>query len=281
MTALEELIKKSKELSSLPEIYIRVSEVLDNEHSTSEEIGEIIQSDPALTARILKVVNSSFYGFPNEISTISQAINILGRNPLRQLLMGTVLGGVFSRISNDVFLMDEYWQHSVHTAVIAKYCYQNIVGKVKSDELFVAGLLHKIGRLIIAHQLPDAAIKIQTALDTTDVNIIDFEQQLLGFSHNEVAASIMSQWGLPSILRSCALHQYTPAEAGPFTSQAWIIHIASSLAQLPLSNDDQEILHLLDNIPGWEQSDLTKQQIIDAYNDAFEQFKVVLDSLGL
>lgn len=281
VTTLDNLIKNSKELSSLPEIYIRVSEILDDEHSTSNQIGAIVHSDPALTARILKVVNSSFYGFPNEISTISQAINILGRNPLRQLLMGTVLGGVFSRLSNDVFLMDEFWQHSVHTAVIAKNCYLNIVGKVKCDELFVAGLLHKIGRLVIAHQMPEAASKIQKALDTSDTDIVSFEQELLGFSHNEVAAAIMRKWGLPTILRSCALHQFEPSLAGPYKSPAWIIHIASSLAQMPISNDDQVVTELLDSLTGWEDSGLNKQQFIDAYQDSFEQFQEVLDSLGL
>lgn len=281
MCALDDIVKKSKELSSLPEIYIRVSELLDDERSTSDQIGAVVQSDPALTARILKVVNSSFYGFPNEISTIPQAINILGRNPLRQLLMGTVLGGVFSRMSNNVFAMDEFWQHSVHTAVIAKYCYEKIVGKLKSDELFIAGLLHDIGRLIIAHQMPDIAIKIQRELDSGATDIIAIEKELLSFSHNEVAAAIMAQWGLPTILRTCALHHHTPQQAGRYTAQAWIINIANALSHIPLTEDDHDVIAALDNLSGWEDSGLTQEHITEAYKHAFEQFQMVLDSLGL
>ncbi len=281
MSALDDIIKNSKELSSLPEIYIRVSELLDDESSTSDQISAVVQSDPALTARILKVVNSAFYGFPNEISTIPQAINILGRNPLRHLLMGTVLGGVFSRLSNHVFSMDKFWQHSVHTAVIAKYCYENIVGKLKSDELFIAGLLHDIGRLIIAHQMPDIAIKIQQELDTSDVGIITIEEELLTFSHNEVALAIMTQWGLPTILKTCALHHHSPQQAGRYSAQAWIINIANTLSHIPLTEDDQDVIAALDNLLGWEESGLSKEHIIEAYKHASEQFQMVLDSLGL
>lgn len=281
MNALDNLIKNSKELSSLPEIYIRVSKLLDDENSTSEQIGSVVQSDPALTARILKVVNSSFYGFPSEISTISQAISILGRNPLRQLLMGTVLGGVFSRLSNDVFLMDEFWQHSVYTAVLAKFCYENKVGKLKSDELFVAGLLHKIGRLIIAHQLPDMSLKIQQTLDNSDADEFELEQELLQFSHNEVGAAIMQQWGLPTILRSCTLHQNSPDQAGPFKTEAWIIHISSSFAKTALLENDEDILNKLNSIEGWNNSELSAEEITTAYKKSSEQFQMVLDSLGL
>jgi len=195
--------------------------------------------------------------------------------------MGTVLGGVFSRVSNHVFLMDEFWQHSVHTAVIAKYCYENIVGKRKSDAIFIAGLLHDIGRLIIAHQLPDIAIKIQHQLDTSDTDIITLEEELLGFSHNEVAAAIMKQWGLPTVLRSCALHHHSPQDAGAYLTQAWIVNIANALADIPLTTENDDILARLEQIQGWENSDLTKQQICDAYRHAFDQFQMVLDSLGL
>jgi len=281
MSALDDIIKNSKELSSLPEIYIRVSELLDDEKSTSDQIGAVVQSDPALTARILKVVNSSYYGFPSEIATISQAVSILGRNPLRQLLMGTVLGGVFSRISNDVFLMDEFWQHSVQTAVIAKYCYEHIVSKRQSDEIFIAGLLHDIGCLIIAHQLPEIATKIQRQVDSSDANIIAVEEELLGFNHSQVADAIMQQWGLPSVLRSCALHHHSPQEAGDYLIQAWIIHIANQLSHIPLSTDDNDVLTQLEKITGWETSGLKKEHIVEAYHHASEQFNMVLDSLGL
>ncbi len=281
MSTLNDLIKNSSELSSLPEIYVRVSEILDDESSTSEQIGILVQSDPALTIRILKVVNSAYYGFPNEISTISQAINILGRNPLRQLLMGTVLGGVFSRLSNDVFLIDEFWQHSVHTAVIAKFCYENIVGKFKSDEIFIAALIHDIGHLVIAHQMHDESAKIKKLREESERSTIDIEQELLGFSHNEVAAAIMKQWELPNILSHCALHHHSPNEADEYASQTWIIHIADILTKYPLTTDAEVINQQLNVISGWQKSGLTQEQICDAYLRAGDHFKLVLSSFGL
>lgn len=281
MTDLDELVQNTKELSSLPEVYIRVSEILDDELSTAEQIGAVVQTDPALASRILKVVNSSFYGFPNEISTISQAISILGRNPLRQLLMGTVLGGVFSRLSNSVFLMDEFWQHSVHTAVIAKLCYAEIVGKIRSDELFIAGLLHDIGKLIIAHQLPDAAMMIQRDIDKNDSNIIDVELNTLGFTHAHVAAKVMHQWGLPSVLEQCALNHHNPKEETEFNQQCWIVAIANSLSQASADELLNGFDAYLGQLGDWKQSGLTLDQIKSAHQASYDQFQMVLDSLGL
>lgn len=282
MLALDELIANSKELSSLPEIYIRVSELLDDANSTSEQIGAVVQTDPAITARILKVVNSSFYGFPSEIATISQAISILGRNPLRQILTGAVLGGVFSRLSNDVFLMDDFWQHSVLSAVMAKYCYANIVGRNQSDELFIAGLIHDIGRLIIAHQLPEQSMAIQRTIDTEDnLNIIDIEQQALGFTHSDVGAAIMKKWGLPKLLQTCALNHHTPNATEEFKKEVWILYIANSLANIPVTAEDQDIINTVESLTGWEQSGLTLKQICEAYTQSFEHYQMVIESLGL
>lgn len=282
MTALEQLILQSKELSSLPEIYTRVSELLDDEDSCSEKIGAVVQSDPAITSKILKVVNSPFYGFPSEISTIAQAINILGRNPLRQLLISSVIGGVFSRFSNEYFSMDEFWQHSVHTSVIAKYCYQNIVGKMKSDELFIAGLLHDIGKLIIAHQIPESTLELQRLIDLNEEHILDIETQQFGFTHAEVAASIMDKWGLPSLLQSCALHHHSPEQAEEqYQVQAWVIHIANALSNSGLKPEEINISKQLAVLDNWQKSTLTEEQIMDAYQQAYEQYQLVLDSLGL
>ena len=281
MTDLDELIKNTKELSSLPEIYIRVSELLDDENSTVAKIGAVVQTDPALTSRILKVVNSSFYGFPNEIATISQAISILGRDPLRQLLIGSVLGSVFSRLSNSVFLMDEFWQHSVHTAVIAKLCYSEIVGTIHSDELFIAGLLHDIGKLIIAHQIPEAAQSIQRKMDMEDIDIIDIEMETLGFTHAQVAAKVMHQWGLPTILQQCALNHHNPANETKYKQQCWIVAIANTLSQSSADELIGNFEAILNKLGGWQQSGLNLQQIQAAHLASFEQFQQVLDSLGL
>lgn len=280
MFLLKEIIKNSKELSSLPEIYIRVSEILDDENSTADQIGHIVQTDPALASRLLKVVNSSFYGFPNEISTISQAVNILGRNPLRQLLTGTVLGSVFSRLSQSVFLMDDFWQHSVHTAVIAKFCYQNI-SKARSDELFIAGLLHSIGRLVLAHQLPEKTIEIQRILDTSERSLTSIENEQLGFNHCDVGAAIMQQWGLPTILQVCAKYHLNPADTKEFKTQVWVIHIANALAHIAITDDTNEIISLLHSLPQWEECGLDEDQVVEAYKNAYEQYQEVLNSLGL
>ncbi|MDJ0881704.1 MAG: HDOD domain-containing protein, partial [Gammaproteobacteria bacterium] len=173
--SLEQLLQSDSELSSLPEIYIRVSDLLDNENSTSAQIGQVVETDPALTTRILKMVNSAFYGFPNTISTIAQAITILGRDRLRQILIGSVLGGVFGKVDNKVLLMEDFWQHSVKVAILSRQLCRHSRVAEEADTLFTAGLLHEIGRLIIAQKMPIAAQQIKQLVEQDHIDIYSAE----------------------------------------------------------------------------------------------------------
>ncbi len=118
MQMLEPLLKQAGELPSLPEVYIRVTELLETESSTGIKIGEAVQSDPALTARILKLINSAYYGLQNPVTSISQAVTLLGRQQLRQVLVGSVLASVFKDFDITEFPLRDFWQHSIKTAII-------------------------------------------------------------------------------------------------------------------------------------------------------------------
>ena len=108
---LEQLVGKGQELPSLPEIYLRVSEQLEDEATTVQQIGNTVQHDPAITSRVLKMVNSAYYGLPNQVSSVAQSVSLLGRERLRHILIGSVLRGVFSAQDNPAFSMQEFWQH--------------------------------------------------------------------------------------------------------------------------------------------------------------------------
>ena len=105
---LEQLIGKGQDLPSLPEIYLRVSEQLEDEGSTVQQIGDTVQNDPAITTRVLKMVNSAYYGMPNEVASVSQAVSLLGRERLKHILIGSVLRGVFSVQENPAFSMQVF-----------------------------------------------------------------------------------------------------------------------------------------------------------------------------
>jgi len=167
MKDLQVLLEQSKELPTLPEIYVRVSELLDSETASARDIGEAVQTDPSLTAKILKMVNSAFYGLPKRVTSVSQAVSLLGRQQLKQILMSSVLAGVFSEVNIVNFSMHDFWKHSIKTAIIARHLGMQNVNIIDHEAFFTAGLLHDIGRLVIAKVAPEEMDEIKT---TREVN---------------------------------------------------------------------------------------------------------------
>ena len=184
---MESLLEKGPELSSLPEVYLRVTQQLEDDDSSAQVIGATVQTDPALSTRILKIVNSAYYGMPHEISTISQAVQLLGRDRLKQILIGSVLVNVFRDPEIDSFSLTDFWQHSIKTAIIAKQLAIQHVSVSEPDSIFVAGLLHDIGRLLLASKLPIVYAEIENR--KRDHDLLEAEQEELGFNHAELAAT--------------------------------------------------------------------------------------------
>jgi len=278
---LEKLLLKDSELTSLPEIYIRVSEILDNDNASSAQIGQVVETDPALATRILKMVNSAFYGFPQTISTISQAISILGRDRLRQILIGTMLGGVFGKMDNKVLFMEDFWQHSVKTAILSRYLCRESTIDEEAESLFTAGLLHEIGRLIIAQQIPEQAIQIQQFIEAEDADLYLTEQKVLGFSHCEVGAAFIKKWGLPEILSEVAENHHTPEMASEYKEEIRLVYLANKLTFLVAPIEQEEVEFALEDIEGWQLCGLSVQNITEACRLADEQVFEVMDSFGM
>lgn len=278
---LENLLQQDSELSSLPEIYIRVSELLDDDNVTAMQIGQVVETDPALSSRILKMVNSAYYGFPNQISGISQAITILGRERLKQILIGSVLGGVFGKFKNPVFSMEDYWYHSVKTAILARQLCRNSAINEEAETLFTAGLLHDIGRLILAQKMPELSAEVQSAVDHNDADLIASERQAFGFTHCDTGAAFIQKWGLPDILSAVAEYHHQSATADRYADEVRLIYMANNLVFMVSPVDNQEVKFALEDIPGWEESGLSVSQIAEACELADDQVYDVMASLGM
>ena len=278
---IESLLQQDSDLSSLPEIFIRVSNLLDDENSSTLQIGQVVETDPSLTTRILKMVNSAYYGFPHTVSSISQAISILGRDRLRQILIGAVLGGVFGNMKNSVFRMEDYWYHSVKTAILSRLlCKQSDLAE-ESDSLFTAGLLHQIGRLILVQKLPELAQEIQQAVETEGEDIYQAEKRILGFDHCEVGAAFIEHWGLPELLVEIARYHMNPSAAQEFQGEVRLVNLAKKISFLMTPFEMEDLDYALEEVPGWQDTGLDRHQIAEACRDANEQVYQVMESLGM
>lgn len=223
------LANQVESLFSLPEVALRVNEVLNSSKPSNDELEVIIISDPALTTNILKIVNSAYFGFPAKIDTVSRAITIIGHKELWNLVVATSVATSFKGIPAELVDMDIFWYHSVTSGVLARV----IAKKLKYAEyerLFIGGLLHSVGRLIYFTQCPGQAREILEYKDQGEDAMITAEQHLLGFTYAELGAEFLKQWGLPSNIWQTIDQHLEPLRVGKFVDDACILHIAAKIA---------------------------------------------------
>ena len=216
------------ELVSLPDVCLRVNQLMEDPRSSSSDLGDVIAHDPGMTARILKLVNSSFFGFSHQIDSVNHAISILGREELRTLILGTCAVEAFNGLPESVN-MDEFWQHSVFTALAARIIAQRTSIKDR-QRIFVCGLLHDIGRLIIYHRSPQLANELEEKYPLNQRMQYLGECEELGFSHAEVGAGLMKLWKLPENIFRPVLYHHKLQSSASFQLDAAILQIADGIA---------------------------------------------------
>ncbi|MBI5462966.1 MAG: HDOD domain-containing protein [Gammaproteobacteria bacterium] len=229
MTSAQDLVQGSLELASLPEVVMRTIDLINDPKTSAAEIGQVLGEDPALTARLLKIVNSPFYGFPSRIDTVSRAITVIGTLELLDLILATSVVKAFRGIPNDLVDMDSFWEHSLYTGVVARI----LAGRMRApntERYFIAGLLHDIGALALYKQAPDiSAIALRRAREEiAPLHVI--EQELLGFDHSEVGGELMRAWHLPETLVNAIRFHHIPQQAEQHLLEASLVHLADVIA---------------------------------------------------
>ena len=276
----EDLVKGVVKLISLPEIFIRVNQVMDNPNHNAKQLGEVISHDPSLTARILRIVNSAYYGLSVKIEVVSRAVSIVGEDDLRSLVLATSAVDTFKRIPNQLLDIDLFWRHSVHTGIVArilsKHC--NIL---HGERLFVAGMLHDIGKLIIYFKEPELSQEILLESSDTDGLIHTAEKKILGFTHADVGGALMESWEMADTLKEVIKYHHEPQRAKNYPMETAIVHIANNVVNAigPDAEVDEDLLR---DFPGFDPETLKttglKLSILpEVMDSAWEQAGEVLD----
>jgi HD-like signal output (HDOD) protein len=196
-------------LPPLPTVTQKLLAVVRDENSSADDVTRVLTSDQALAGKLLKLVNSSFYGAPGEIGTITRAVVLLGFSGVRNLALGLGTVEAMRKIAGDRDLRD-FWEHSLITAAAAQTLAEHADAAVDPEEAFVAGLLHDVGHLILAAAVPDEYGEL---LDGEGGDIVAREKAALGMAHTQVAQKIMHHWKLPAPLCDAARFHHTLAVA--------------------------------------------------------------------
>ncbi len=227
-------------LISLPEIALRINKLIDDPASTAQNIADLISQDAALTIRLLKIVNSPFYNFSAQVDTISQAITIIGTRELRDLAMATSIVEKFNSIPEDLVSPESFWCHNIACATAARTIAKQLNIK-NSERLFIAGLLHDIGKLVMYLASPELSKQVIDLSDLPDVNITQLEEIAFGFNHGELGAELIKVWNLPAMLVETTLSHHKPSAAINYPTEVAVVHLANNIAntiETPFSLDD-------------------------------------------
>lgn len=274
----KDLIKEDEEVSSLPIIFYQVMEAVNDPESSFEDIGTIIGNDVALTARLLKIVNSSFYGFSSKVETITHALNIVGTEQLCNMVLATSVMSRFKGIPERFVTIESFWCHGVATGLAARRI-ANLKHEPSLERFYVAGMIHDVGNLIIYKKIPELAEEALIRCNEWGQSLCEAERSIMGFDHTEVGQVLMDKWKLPELLVEIVTYHHTPLQAPNFSKEAAIIHLADYIAQgsqLGSSGElkppplDPEIWKFLD----LSQSSLSSlpKQMFDLFEDTVQLF---------
>lgn len=233
-----------QDLPPLPAVVVRVMQTVNDPNTSAADLNRLIGSDPAIASKVLRLVNSSYYGFPRRITTITHAVVILGFNTVRNL---TTSLGVFSAFDTGgrptALDRNDYWAHSLGVAsaatVLAKR--KHIPPKL-AEEVFVGGLLHDIGKLFLDQYFPDQYSITLKLARAAKISIWDAEKTALGIGHALVGKRVAEKWNLPPSLASMITLHHQPAFAKDHFEITALVHTADHLAKkLSIGNggDDQ------------------------------------------
>ncbi|VAX10925.1 Predicted signal transduction protein [hydrothermal vent metagenome] len=214
--------------------------MMEDPATSAKELGEVISRDTGLTARLLKIVNSSFYGFPSKIETVSRAVTVIGLRELRGLVLAASAVETFSKIPTEVLNRVHFWRHSVYCGVVAQLVAEECK-VLHSERLFVAGLLHDIGKLIIAHRLPDEMKIIKNRVAAEQRFDFEIEQDVLGFDHSDVGGALLREWKMPPTLCDAVQFHHRPANAKESLMDAAMVHLANSITGMAEEGLDVDI----------------------------------------
>ncbi|MBX3617518.1 HDOD domain-containing protein [Nitrosomonas sp.] len=184
-----------RSIFSLPDAVMRINELIDSGDATNSELERVISSDPALTAKLLKFANSSYFGFSGKIETVIKAISIIGHKELHNLVIATSVTSTFKGISSDLVDMDTFWNHSITCGVTARLLSSSVAGR---ERFFIAGLLHAVGRLVLFNQYPKESAAVLNYMSQGEDAVAAAERKIFGFTQAQLGAELLKQWKLPS-----------------------------------------------------------------------------------
>ncbi|MFA5905373.1 MAG: HDOD domain-containing protein [Desulfobacula sp.] len=270
---LKKRLSGIKSLPTLPVVANNVIKLTQNPDSTAFEIAEAISQDQSLASKVLKTANSSYYGFPRKITTINYAIVVLGLNNIKNIVLSTSIMKQFSKKDeNLLFDHKDFWKHSLLCGIISKKISEHM-GIKNSEEMFMCGLLHDFGKLILDTFFKEEFILALQLAKDSHLTLMEAENKVFGFNHSGVGALLLKKWSLPPLLVKAVGSHHNPEESQNAFRIVSIVHVSDYLCRkIGIGSSGDNVLPEL-NMKAFKIVDLTPEQIKRMSLQVTKEFK--------
>lgn len=281
--AKDELINKAGDLKVLPFVAKKILEIISEENTSTQDLAAIIEKDQTIAARVLKIANSALYGLRHEVTSVQQALLLLGFKTIRSLVLSVSTRALYKHFGMKEKII---WDHSIGAAIAARIVSAGLGSEVE-DSAFVGGLMHDIGKVVLNNETPDSYEEVIMGVYNEGMDSADAENEMYGFDHCEIGAGVAAKWGFPEILvqiiryhhfSGCRLEDFNePLSAKSIAS----VHLADNICrQLGIGcgkPDGSTILHELPSALFLGMSKSGLDQLVDRVSGMYEKEKAVFE----
>ena len=266
-----------RSLGSYGPIIRELEDVINNPQSNLLKVGEVIEKDPDLTVRLLRLGNSSFYGFPTRLETVSEAISLIGLVQVQDLLAASSVMEVFTGVPEEFVSMESFWRHSLACGIGARLL---AISRrlAKPEKFFVAGLVHDLGRLVLYSQAPECAKEVFECYHSERQLLRQAETKVMDFDHAQIGEALLRLWQYPAQLIEAVAFHHHPMVATTYPTGAAIVHVADHLVNaMQVGSSGERFVPPL-NLKAWEHlgfsSDML-ESVMSAIDDQIETVQEV------
>ncbi len=223
------LVQEVTHLFSLPDVALRLNELIDQPDTTTQDLEQVVHLDAGLTTTLLKLANSAWYGLPNKVDTVGRAITLIGHKELRDLVLATSFITTFQGISEEFVDMLDFWDNSVACGVLSRNLAQRCRLR-NAEQLFLGGLLHKVGRLAFYATRPVQYRQVLMAREQGEAAVVAEERRVFGFNYAELGAALLKAWRLPQVYQTLVQYHLDPLLAPDCQKEVAMVHVAHDMA---------------------------------------------------
>ncbi|MCK5828913.1 MAG: HDOD domain-containing protein [Methylococcales bacterium] len=278
ITPAHNLITSVADKISLPDVYHRIRDLIVNSNADIDHYVNVISCDSSLATRIIKIANSCFFGYSRKVSTVKEAISLIGVIQLHDLVLSSLAIRAFSGIPKDVFNQETFWRSSVYCGITARLLAKKSMLPA-SERLFASALLHEIGHIVMYAKIPEQVQDVLIASEQNDKSLYLLEREKFGFDYGQVGSEIMRLWHLPESYCDIASYHMEPEKSQHNKVEVKIVNLARSIMLAEEMNQEYSIDSVVNKSNSPINKELTKQDIETIKIKAWLYVDEVMDCL--